>query len=67
MKPVYPTCPECGSTEIIGEVSCMWDAHTQEWYMSGDPNGYYTCLECDNEEKREYNLNWKEYKGDVCT
>lgn len=64
---VYPTCPECGSTEIVGEVYCSWDSDTQQWYMSSDPNGYYTCLKCEHEEKREYNLNWKEVEDEFCT
>ena len=60
MTLTYPTCPNCGSLDIVGEAHCMWDADADEWYMSSGPNGYFTCLDCDHEEKREYNLVWKE-------
>ena len=64
MKQGYPTCPECGSDNIVGEAHVMWDADTQDWYMSSDPNGYYTCCDCDYETKHEWVLVWKEVENE---
>ncbi|HQS70008.1 MAG: hypothetical protein B7Y36_08305 [Novosphingobium sp. 28-62-57] len=44
-KPV-PTCPHCGSQNIVKDAAARWNPVTCDWELSG-VHDYETCEDCE--------------------
>lgn len=51
MSNEYPTCPECGTDNVVADATVEWDKQAQRWISHS--GGYYEksgfCRDCEEE------------------
>lgn len=53
-----PTCPKCGSHNIVKDAAARWDAATGDWTLASI-HDHETCEDCDAQG------DWLTYRYDI--
>lgn len=46
-----PTCPHCGSDDILCDAIASWDMASQKWVLEDTYDSEYFCRACEAETK----------------
>lgn len=58
-KHVKWVCAECGSDDLMYNVTAQWHADIQDWYVTDFPDGRCWCKACQDEvTDKEVHVDW---------
>ena len=60
--PVEPHCPNCDSTELVGDGAVRWSVPDQEWELSSVYDSLLVCDDCGGEFR---NADWREVEPEL--